>query len=70
MMFIAPHMSPIPGTLLPISDSAFRALQAQAYPEVLDRETGAPWYIRELAKRDAEIAALRARIAELQKPAA
>ena len=48
------------------SDAEFSALAAEAYPELLDRETGRPWWDVALARRDAEIAALKARIVELE----
>lgn len=49
------------------SDAELSALAAQAYPELLDRETGRPWWDVALAMRDMEIAALKSRIAELEQ---
>lgn len=48
------------------SDAEFSALAAQAYPILLDRETGRPWWDVALAKRDAEISTLKAKIEELE----
>ena len=48
------------------SDALFSVLAAQAYPTLLDRETGLPWYEVELAKKDLLIDELQTKLAKLE----
>ncbi len=66
MFFLAPAFSVPSISPRRPTDAEFSAMSAQEYPTILDRETGAPWYIVRLAERDREIEALKKTIAILR----